>query len=209
MEQLEDSLHNEYAAKLANLIATHPKASSSWYLYSSRFLTLPYQIRNELFAKLSSFQKYASYQKIQRGLAANQVGHKASDFELPILTGKRLRLADIKAKYILLDFSSSYVPSNKRRHGALQKLYERYHSLGFDIITISREFDSQTSRAALLKEKLPWPVFIDLEDENGVHATYQVGRLPTAVLLNSSKKIVAQDIQIRDLEEKLGKLLAQ
>ncbi|GAB3715723.1 hypothetical protein GCM10027592_56390 [Spirosoma flavus] len=137
------------------------------------------------------------------------MGQRALNFELSTLTEKRLSLADIKAKYILLDFSSSYVPSNKRRHGALQKLYERYHSLGFEIITISREFDSQTSRAALLKEKLPWPVLIDLEEETGVHATYQIGRLPTAILLNSSKKIVAQDIQIRDLEEKLGKLLAR
>ncbi|GAB3716872.1 hypothetical protein GCM10027592_58560 [Spirosoma flavus] len=209
MDQLGDSLHNEYAAVLSSLIATHPKAISSWYLYRSRFLAFSYQTRNELFAKLSSFRKYTSYRKIQRELIANQVGQKALNFELPTLSEKRLSLADIKGKYILLDFTSSHVPSNKRRRLVLRKLYERYHSQGFEIITISREFDGRMPKTALLEEKLPWPVVMDLDGNTEVHAIYQIGRLPVAILLNSSKKIVAQDIQIRDLEERLGKLLAQ
>ncbi|GAB3715717.1 hypothetical protein GCM10027592_56380 [Spirosoma flavus] len=60
MEQLQDSLHTEYVAVLANLIATNPKVISSWYLFRSRFLAFPYQTRNELFAKLPTFREYAS-----------------------------------------------------------------------------------------------------------------------------------------------------
>ena len=206
-ERVADSLQTLYLARLTNLIVEHPKASSSWYLFAANFPALPYSTRTELLPILAGFADYPSYQKIQRLLSHNKMGQPITDFVLPTLTASPLRLSSLKNRYILLDFSSSYLTSSKRRHRSLKRLYSLYHSAGLEIVTISREFDKQATQAALSEEKLPWPVVVDTE---GISvSTYQMARIPNLILLDRHKRIIYRDGTLQDLKAKLEKLLKQ
>ena len=202
-----DSLQAHYVTLLTKLIQAHPQAQSSWYVYASHFSTLPYSTVVELFAQLAAFASYPSRKAIQRKLAVNQVGQQAADFVLPTLTQNQLRLSDVAGKYILLDFSSSYLLSSASRYEALRGLYTRYHSLGLEVVTVTREFDLQTATTNLSAKGLPWPVAIDIEGPSSGWVAYRLDPMPTTLLLNKRKKIIARDSSLVSLEEQLRRLL--
>ncbi|GAB2576185.1 redoxin domain-containing protein [Spirosoma areae] len=202
-EQAADSLHMVYQNTVVKLIDENPLSASSWHLFASNFSSLPYATTLTLFDKLSSFSSYPSYKKIREHLSYKQVGGSAIDFTLPTLSENLVTLSKLKNKYILIDFSNTFMASCQRRHRALRELYKTYHPLGLEIITISHEFEKQSGKAALTKENLPWVVVLDVAGTSKITEAYKVDRVPDNLLIDAHKTVIGRDMSIEELTSRL------
>lgn len=198
-----DSLHSIYEDSLIYLINMYPYAASSWYLFASNLLTFPHATAVQLFSKLTSFSAYSSYRTISSKLLAKRLGQPAPDFHVSTLTAEKLTLSKLTDPYVLLDFSASYLYFTKQRFNKLKKLYDKYHSKGLEIITISQEFDRQVSQLTLSNLQFPWPVVIDIQGQTNILVNYQIDRIPDNMLLDNQRKIILRDSTVEELEAKL------
>ena len=94
-----------------------------------------------LYYALSAKIKYSSYgQSIKSYLELNvnpKVGDKFADFESTDTDGKIVKLSDIKAKAVLLDFWASWCFPCLAENKNLVKIYADYKKYGFEIFGVS------------------------------------------------------------------------
>ncbi len=128
------------------------------------------------------------------------------DIELRDIDNNAIALSSLKGKVVLLDFTA-YAADNSPAHIlALRDLYKQYHKKGLEIYQISYDQDRHFWRTSA--DNLPW---ICVRDPYGAHSTiartYNVSQLPTFFLLDKKLEIKKRDIEIKDIEKEIKKLL--
>jgi len=124
-------------------------------------------------------------------------------------SGKTVTLADLEYKYLLIDFWASWCGPCHEEHPGLVKLYNKYRSQGFEVISIS--FDTQKSDwiRSIHYDHLPWPQVSDLY---GFYADiakyYSLSFVPFNILIDRTGKIVDRDIRNDRLEKKINALFS-
>lgn len=207
LEYKVDSLRVLDRNELAKQILEQPALASSWYLFASTLF--PYTQTLDLFNRLPTFASYPSYQRIKAELAQKQLGNKAPDFNLPTATGKPVHLSDLTSRFVLIDFSMRDVVSCRKRHFDLKKLYQKYHPLGVEIVTVSVEFDKLYGRDALTKYPLPWIQVQDFMDAPLITKDFAVNNMPDNVLLDANKIMIGRDMSVQELDAMLEQLLSK
>ncbi|MCX6217994.1 TlpA disulfide reductase family protein [Spirosoma sp.] len=200
-----DSLRTLDRNAVANLILEQPTLASSWYLFASSMFS--YRQTLDLFNSLPTFASYPSYQRIKAELTQKQLGKKAVDFSLPITNGKVARLSDLTSRFVLIDFSIRHQVSCQKRHFDLKKLYQKYHPLGVEIVTVSVEFDRMYGQDALAKYPLPWIQLQDFMDTPTITKAFSVHYMPDNVLLDATKIMIGRDMSVQELDAMLEQLL--
>lgn len=115
----------------------------------------------------------------------------AKDFQIVPLDdqAKTVSLKDFKGKVVLLDFWATWCGPCKEAMPEVQALWDKYHSKGFEVASISAE-DRQTVLAFHKTIDYTYPVYLD---PNGLAAVdYKADQIPTFVLIKDGK-IVWQD----------------
>jgi peroxiredoxin len=116
-------------------------------------------------------------------------GQLAEEIALPGVNGDTIRLSSLKGKVVLLDFWASWCSPCRSSNKQLTKLYPKYKEKGFEILGISLQvIDAggwETPTA------LKW----------GIYA------LPTSFLVDKDGKLLAMDLEGKDLEKALKYLL--
>lgn len=194
--ELADSLHQAYSSSVADMIQAYPTLPSSWYLFATHYRSFSYATAKRLFDLLGSSSVYPSYQKIAADLLTKEPGKLATDFTLPTLSGESITLSDMHFKFTLIDFSEVFMLSCTLRHKALRKIYQTYHPLGLEILTVARAFDLKSAKEAFKTENIPWPVALSIIGQSKVATDYSVERTPDNVLLDEHKRIIARDLSI-------------
>ncbi|GAB4028333.1 DUF4369 domain-containing protein [Spirosoma gilvum] len=197
--ELADSLHQAYSKSIAAMIQDNPVLPSSWYLFATHYTGFPFATTKRLFNQLAIFSAYPSYQKIAVNLLTKEPGKLATDFTLPTLSGESITLSTINSKLTLIDFSDALMLSRKPRHKALRKIYQTFHPLGLEILTVARAFDQKSAKEAFQTEKIPWPVALSVIGQSKVTDYYNVDRTPDNVLLDQQKRIIARDLSVDEL----------
>ena len=138
------------------------------------------------------------------------VGKQYTDLQMKDLNGQTHRLSEYvgKGKWVLIDFWASWCGPCREELPELVKVYQAYHSNGFEVVGISLDDDAQAWQKAVKKMKLSWYHLSDLKgwDSKAV-VTYKVFGIPTNLLVNPQGKIVASNIDIDDLIDKLNEVL--
>ena len=138
------------------------------------------------------------------------VGKQYTDLQMKDLNGQTHRLSEYvgKGKWVLIDFWASWCGPCREELPELVKVYQAYHSNGFEVVGISLDDDAQAWQKAVKKMKLSWHHLSDLKgwDSKAV-VTYKVFGIPTNLLVNPQGKIVASNIDIDDLIDKLNEVL--
>jgi thiol-disulfide isomerase/thioredoxin len=106
-------------------------------------------------------------------------------------------------KYILIDFWASWCVPCRREIPNLKKLYKKYSSKGFEIISISIDEKEADWKKALEKEKLTWQNFLDTK---GAANACNVTAIPALFLIDDKGIVIADRIFGEELEEKLEEL---
>lgn len=140
------------------------------------------------------------------------VGRQYTDLQLKDFNGQTHRLSEYvgKGKWVLIDFWASWCGPCREELPDLVKIYEAFHDNGFDVVGISLDDEVEAWQKAVKKMKLSWHHLSDLKgwDSKAVE-TYKVFGIPTNLLVNPKGKIVASNIELENLIDKLNEVLGE
>ena len=134
---------------------------------------------------------------------------KPLDIKFTALDGRKVELAKLKGKVVLIDFWATWCGPCVAEIPHMKSAYEKLHAKGFEIIGISLDDDKTALQALVRQKQLPWPQFFESEkDENRYAKEYGVSSIPAMWLVDKQGNLV--DMNARDgLEKKVEKLLAE
>jgi thiol-disulfide isomerase/thioredoxin len=132
------------------------------------------------------------------------VGSQAPDIALPDSSGKMMSTADLRGRYLLVDFWGSWChPCRVENQEVIKPLYAKYGSRNFFILSISLDTDRDTWLRALQKDKLNWPGEVcDFKGvKSGAAMAYKLTDLPVIYVLGPDGTILAKNLHGKELED--------
>ena len=116
------------------------------------------------------------------GVRADAISGPAPDFTLPANTGKNLKLSEFRGQVVLLNFWASWCGPCRQEMPALERLHKRYGKLGFTVLGVNVEEDSNQARRLLSDVKVSFPILFDTR--NQASRLYDVSAMPTTVIID-------------------------
>lgn len=145
-------------------------------------------------------------------LGRTDFGQVAPDFTLPDPAGNPITLSSLRGSYVLVDFWASWCAPCRAENKNVLKFYERYHSLGFTVISVSIDNHRDKWEKAIREDGLPWPQVSSLTGWNcpvarSLGVAYGMSGIPYTLLLDREGRVVGHNITGKRLEAKLQELL--
>jgi thiol-disulfide isomerase/thioredoxin len=135
-------------------------------------------------------------------------GQPAAEIALPSLQGDTLRLSALKGKVVLLDFWASWCGPCRVANKGLAKLYSKFKSKGFEIFSVSLDDEKEDWLKAVKKDKITWQQVNEPGGWETVTAQqWGIYALPTSYLIDRGGRLIAMDLEGKDLEKALEKML--
>lgn len=135
-------------------------------------------------------------------------GQMAAEIALPTVTGDTIKLSSFKGKIVLLDFWASWCSPCRYANKGLGKIYEKFRSKGFEIYSVSLDSEKEDWVKAIKKDKIKWMQVLDPGGwETPTAQTWQVSQLPTSYLIDREGRLIAMDLEGKDLEKALKEML--
>lgn len=193
-------------------VKNNPNTINSAYILSVYCATWGKAKTAELYEKLSLEMKNTSYGKnIKQFIALNQeikIGGKFADFIQTNKLGTKIKLSDIKAKFILLEFWGSWCGPCREENPNLVKTYLTYKNKGFEIFGVAADDKKEQWLKAIKDDQLPWENVSDLKgDKNEAALIYGISSYPTNFLIDENGIIIAKNLRGEALNKKLAELL--
>ncbi|WP_256007226.1 peroxiredoxin family protein [Pedobacter deserti] len=135
------------------------------------------------------------------------VGTTAPDFTQKSPEGKPISLKDFKGHVTLLEFWASWCGPCRSANPALVRLYKKYYPKGFRILAVSLDTNLTDWRKAIETDDLEWEHVSDLSSRNTTAKLYAVAGVPSNFLIDENGKIIAVNLELGKLDEKLESLL--
>ena len=142
--------------------------------------------------------------KMEEAKKATEIGAIAPMFSLQTTKGEEVSLDDFKGKIVLVDFWASTCRPCREENPNNVKLYKRYNSKGFEIISVSLDRSETDWKKAIEMDKLTWTQTRDAEGK--VAEIYGVQYIPSTYLLDTEGKIIAKNLRGDELQDKLKEL---
>ncbi len=121
------------------------------------------------------------------GLSLNNKA-QAPDVTFTTLEGKKIRMADLKGKVVLVNFWATDCPGCIKEMPDLIKTYNTYRPKGFEIISVAMPYDPPAQVLNYTRQKaLPFPVMHDGFSEI-TQAFGGVNLTPTAFIFDKKGK---------------------
>lgn len=185
-----------YAA-LAALQNLNPDADFEYYA----------KVISELEGIADENDYYAALSKEVNAMKKFAPGSPAPNFTLPTPEGESMSLSDLKGQYVLIDFWASWCGPCRRENPNVKRVYDKYHSKGFEILGVSLDKNRNAWLAAIKQDGLEWPHVSDLKYWNSaVVPMYQITGIPLTVLVDPEGNIVAKNLRGPALETKLAQI---
>ncbi|PZP48201.1 MAG: hypothetical protein DI598_10220 [Pseudopedobacter saltans] len=165
------------------------------------FATLP--------ADVQASRDGQKFQQLIRMAKMAPVGAAAPDFIQNDTLGNPVALSSFRGNYVLIDFWASWCGPCRAENPGLIALYDKYHGKGFDVLGVSLDKPGEMDNwlEAIDKDKLPWKNVSDLQFWNNAAAKkYGIVSAPQNFLVDPNGKIVARDLKVEELGDKLATL---
>jgi peroxiredoxin len=161
-------------------------------------------MNKQVFILLITFFSLQSYSS----KAQPKQGQLAADIALPSVGGDTLRLSSLKGKVVLLDFWASWCGPCRVSNKSLVKLYSKYKKSGFEILGVSLDDDKGKWKNAIKKDNITW---LQVNDGGGWEAQtaikWQIDAIPTSFLIDKEGRLLAMNLEGKELEKALKYLL--
>ena len=135
-------------------------------------------------------------------------GDDAMEIALPSVSGDTIRLSSLKGKIVLLDFWASWCGPCRISNKQLVKIYPKFKEKGFEIFSVSLDVNKKSWTKAISKDKISW---LQVVDDGGWDAQtaiqWRINAIPTSFLIDKDGKLVAMDLEAKDLEKQLKDML--
>ena len=137
-----------------------------------------------------------------------KIGELAPDIQLPGKSDTIVKLSSLTGKVVLIDFWASWCGPCRAENPYVQKLYKKYQANGFEVFAVSLDVNKPLWLKAIRKDKLTYTQVIDTDGWlSKVAEKYYVDAIPTNFLLDKTGKIVAINLDGKELADKVKSLL--
>ena len=137
-----------------------------------------------------------------------KIGELAPDIQLPGKSDTIIKLSSLTGKVVLIDFWASWCGPCRAANPYVQKLYKKYQANGFEVFAVSLDVNKPLWLKAIRKDKLTYTQVIDSDGWlSKVAEKYYVDAIPTNFLLDKTGKIVAINLDGKELFDKVKSLL--
>ncbi len=134
-------------------------------------------------------------------------GQPAPDIALPDPDGNIRRLSELRGKWVLIDFWASWCRPCRMENPNVVRLYQKYHSRGFEIFGVSLDHNRDAWLQAIRNDNLTWTHVSDLKGwQSAAAQLYRVSGIPFTVMVDPEGRIYAKGLRGASLEATLQKL---
>ena len=120
----------------------------------------------------------------------------APDFTLSDLSGKPVRLADLRGKVVFLTFWATWCPYCQREFPSLGHLYQQFRKKDFVVLAVNIAEPADRVKKYVAEHKFTFSTLLDSNAH--VSTLYGVRGTPTRFLINRQGNIIAGSIGPRD-----------
>jgi thiol-disulfide isomerase/thioredoxin len=124
-------------------------------------------------------------------LAKDMTG-AAPDFTLKSISGENLKLSEFRGDVILINFWASWCGPCRQEMPLLDQLYQRYSPVGFTILGINVEENSDQARKLLQEVPVSFPILFDTQ--NSVSKLYNLVGMPSTMIVDRDGNIRYQNV---------------
>jgi len=111
----------------------------------------------------------------------------APDFSLPALDGGAVRLSDLRGQVVMINFWATWCGPCRQEMPLLEQIHAKYEPLGFTLLGVNVEPDSEAARDWLTKVPVTFPILFDRN--NAVSESFGVQAMPTSVLIDRQGRV--------------------
>ena len=137
-----------------------------------------------------------------------EVGNLAPELKYKAPDGKEIALSSLRGNIVLIDFWASWCGPCRYTNKELVKLYSKYKEKGFEIFGVSLDVNHKDWAKAIAKDKISW---LQVVDDRGWDAktaiSWRINAIPTNYLIDKEGKLIAMDLEPKDLEKQLKDML--
>ncbi|MDB5229281.1 MAG: thioredoxin family protein [Chitinophagaceae bacterium] len=146
----------------------------------------------------------ASQERVQYAL----LNQPAPDLQMKDVNGQPVTISQFKGKYLLVDFWASWCGPCRQENPNVVDAFNKYKDKNFTILGVSLDNDKASWIEAIKKDGLNWNHMSDLKQwESAAVSAYKLEGIPFNVLLDTSGKIIANNLRGPALEKKLAEVL--
>jgi peroxiredoxin len=106
----------------------------------------------------------------------------APSFTLPSRSGDTVSLDSLKGKVVMLNFWASWCGPCRQEMPLLDQMHKRYSSLGFTLLGVNVEANTQDAERWLSETPVSFPVLFDKDSK--VSQLYNVNAMPSTVFID-------------------------
>jgi len=109
-------------------------------------------------------------------------GQQAPDFALKSSTGENLRLSEFRGDVVMINFWATWCGPCRQEMPLLDELYSRYQRVGFNLLGVNIDDDSNRAMNMIEELGVNFPVLFDARKE--VSKLYEVEAMPVTVIVD-------------------------
>ena len=118
---------------------------------------------------------------------AGAEGGPAPAFSLASRAGSQVSLAQYKGQVVMINFWASWCGPCRQEMPLLESIYKKYGKMGFTMIGVNVEPDSNAANEWLKQTPVSFPILYDTDSK--VSKLYDVSGMPSTVIIDRSGKL--------------------
>lgn len=118
---------------------------------------------------------------------AGPTGAPAPTFSLASSSGSEVNLAQYKGEVVMINFWASWCGPCRQEMPLLEGIYKKYSRMGFTLLGVNVEPDSQAANEWLKQTPVSFPILYDKDSK--VSKLYDVAGMPSTVLIDRSGRL--------------------
>jgi peroxiredoxin len=126
------------------------------------------------------------------GLSPSVSSQLAADFQLPSLTGDKLRLHDQRGKVVFLNFWATWCPPCRYEMPEMERLFQSLSQQPFVMWAVAMQESHEQVAPFIKGNRLHFPALLDLDGT--VSARYAIRGLPTTYVIDCSGNLVGRAV---------------